>query len=143
MRSPRSDRRRSQLEFSCGSERGSQPPPINASWHHHGGGRKAAFLRRVTPFELVARNSPGALSFSAPHCHSQGRAGSKLFNRDFWDRGRTERRPVVVAQIDYIGRGQPMGGALFPWRRRASLLRRAREHSAKRRRHDIAIRLFG
>jgi hypothetical protein len=74
MRSPRSDRRRSQLEFSCGSEGGSQPSPINASWHHHGGGRKAAPLRRVNLFELVARNSPGALSFSAPHCHSQGQA---------------------------------------------------------------------
>src|ERR1700722_17687388 len=74
MRSPRSDRRRSQLEFSCGSEGGSQPSPINASWHHHGGGRKAASLRRVTPFELVARNSTWALSFSAPQCYWQGQA---------------------------------------------------------------------
>src|ERR1700677_511704 len=113
MRSPQSDRRRSQLEFACGSEGGSQPSPINASWHHHGGGRKAASLRRVTPFELVARNSPGALSFSAPHCHSQGQAMPDSFREVRRDCVPPTIPSIAQATAIWISRGSCGGN----WRK--------------------------
>ena len=76
--------------------------------------RKAASLRRVTPFELVARNSPGALSFSAPQCYWQGQAMPDSF--------REVRRDCVPPTIPAIAKASTTWPSRGPcdgnWRRK-------------------------